>query len=463
VTKRVLPGTTYTSVTRPYNVEKVITCNIPSHQKNNITNHQTFESKTYSFGPKEFQADLESSLKREKARRIVQSKYLNEQMNRPLFEQRVTPNLQTKTVSYGPPPESSFRSSDAFKKEPFDSFENIVSQHAKPARESSGMGVIGKKITKKKTTQKGKDGKDPNVIEFSNKNGPETFTITHKTVTKKSKNQNKEKKRSSKPNPLFDKMLKENEEIKQMINDFRSSGTNTTKLEKKLEEMYRDMEKLRMENTQLNEKAWKAESDLNVKIIDLSNKTGELEKQNLHNDKLRIEIVEIREEVENWKEKYQKERQKNIFLEQENKVLEETNRKLEEELARARQRQAGNDDKILQMSKENSGLAMAKKMFEDKIRGMEKEIDRMNNMVSMTASQMGNPNGENRSNFLGNEHHFGMNTTFGKDPKLTEAKVIQGLNNQLAELRNEKEEIKGRLSREKEQVQEQMSNLGGKA
>lgn len=108
---------------------------------------------------------------------------MNEQVNRPVFEQRVTPNYQTKTVSYGPPPDASYRSSDAFRKEPYESFENIVSHHAKPVeteslKGSSGMGVIGKKISKKKTKT---DPKDPNVIEFSNKNGPETFTITHKT------------------------------------------------------------------------------------------------------------------------------------------------------------------------------------------------------------------------------------------------------------------------------------------
>jgi hypothetical protein len=127
---------------------------------------------------------LETSLKREQARRIVKSKYLNDQVNRSVFEQRVTPNYQKKTVSYGPPPDSSYRSSNAFRKEPYESFENIVSHHAKPVKvesrkgSSTGMDVIGKKINKKKTKT---DPKDPSVIEFSNKNGPETFTITHKT------------------------------------------------------------------------------------------------------------------------------------------------------------------------------------------------------------------------------------------------------------------------------------------
>lgn len=279
-------------------------------------------------------------------------------------------------------------------------------------------------------------------------------------MTKKSKNQNKEKRKSSKKDPRYEKMLKENGEIKQMIKDFKSTGNNTTKLEEKLNMLYKEMENLRKENNQLNEKVWKVESELNGKTIDLGNKTSELERQNLRNDKLRSQLEEEKEEVENWKEKYQKEKEKNIFLEQENKILEETKRKLEDQLNKARQRLAQNDDRILEMSKENSALGMAKKMFEDKIRGMEKEIDRMNNMVSMTQSQMAPGNHDQRSNFLGSEHNFGMNTTFGKDPRLTEAKVIQGLNSQLSDLRNEKEEIKGKLSREKKQAKEQISNLG---
>lgn len=131
---------------------------------------------------------MEDSLKREKARRIVQSKYLNEQMSRPLdnrrmFEQRVSPNYQTKTVSYGPPPDSSFRTSN-FKKSNYDTFENVVSQHAKPTiiskkKAPSKVEVIGKKEKKKEGDKEGKS--NPNMIEFSNKNGPETFTITHKT------------------------------------------------------------------------------------------------------------------------------------------------------------------------------------------------------------------------------------------------------------------------------------------
>jgi hypothetical protein len=178
--------TTFTKTTRPYGIEKV--------KGYFQVNSQTFESKTYSFGPKEFKADLDSSLKREKARRIVHSKYINDQINRPietrpLYEQRVTPNYQKKTVSYGPPPETSFRSSnvgsfgDNFKKNEYDTFENVVSQHAKPVRKSNQMDIIGKKISKKKKTEevKTKGKNDPNTIEFSNKNGPETFTITHKT------------------------------------------------------------------------------------------------------------------------------------------------------------------------------------------------------------------------------------------------------------------------------------------
>ena len=116
-------------------------------------------------------------------------------MNRPaertLYEQRINPTYQSKTISYGPPPDSSYRNlnRNSFKKNEYDTLENIVNQHAKPSltsRNSNQMGVIGKKIIKKKKTgevkQKGKS--DPNTIEFSNKNGPETFTITHKTYPK---------------------------------------------------------------------------------------------------------------------------------------------------------------------------------------------------------------------------------------------------------------------------------------
>lgn len=254
-------------------------------------------------------------------------------------------------------------------------------------------------------------------------------------------------------------MLKENEEIKKMINDFKAGGSNTSKLEQKIDETYKEMEALRRQNGNLNEKMWKAENELNVKMIDLANKSSEIDKLSLTIDKLEEEAARLREEVEKWKEKFQTERQRNIFLEQENKILEDSNKKLEEQLAKARNRMAQNDDKILEMSKENSALGMAKKMLEDKVKGMEREIERMNNMVSMTQSQMAPGNPENRSNFLGSEHNFGMNTTFGKDPR-QESKLIQGLNTQLADLRNEKEEMKSKLVREKEQTKEQMSNLG---
>jgi chromosome segregation ATPase len=252
-------------------------------------------------------------------------------------------------------------------------------------------------------------------------------------------------------------MIKENEEIKNMIKDFKTKGSNTTKLEQKIDETYKELEALRLQNQNLNEKVWKTESELNVKVIDLANKISENEKLNLTIDEMREELMGTKDGVENWKEKYQQEKQKNIFLEQQNKILEEANRKLESQLNESQQRNMEADDKILQMSKENSALSTAKQMLQDKIRGMEKEIERMNNMVSMTQSQMG---AENRSHFLGSEHNFGINTTFGKDPKRSEAKMIQGLNSQLADLRNEKEEIKGKLAKEKIQMKEQMTNLG---
>lgn len=278
-------------------------------------------------------------------------------------------------------------------------------------------------------------------------------------VTKKSKNQNKEKKRSGKPNPIYDKMMKENEEIKRLIETFKTEGSNTSKLEQKIDATYKELESLRRENQGLNEKVWKAESDLNVRSIDLENKLAENGKLSADVEQLRVEVVELKDAVENWKEKYQAEKQKNIFLEQQNRALEDANRKLEKALNEALQKMSAGDEKILQVSKENSALATAKQMLEDKIRRMEKEIERMNNMVSMTQSQMA-PNAEHRSNFLGSEHNFGINTTFGKDPRQVESKMIQGLNSQLAELRNEREEIKGKLNREQREHKEQLSNLG---
>jgi len=260
---------------------------------------------------------------------------------------------------------------------------------------------------------------------------------------------------------MYDKMIQENEEIKNMIRDFKNNGSNTTKLEQKIDEKYKELEGLRTQNQNLNEKVWKAESELNVKIIDLANKISENEKLNLTIDEMREDLMGARNDTENWKEKYQNEKQKNIFLEQQNKILQESNRKLESQLTEVQQRLMEADDKILQVSKENSALATAKQMLQDKIRGMEKEIDRMNNMVSMTQSQMA-PGHENRSHFLGSEHNFGINTTFGKDSKKTEAKLIQGLNTQLADLRNEKEEMKSKLNMEKLNTKEQMTNLGNK-
>lgn len=256
-------------------------------------------------------------------------------------------------------------------------------------------------------------------------------------------------------------MMKENEEIKKMIQNFKTEGANTGKLEQKIDETYKELDKLRRENQRLNEKVWKVEGELSVKTIDLANKNSENEKLNLNIDRLSGDTVRLRDDVENWKEKYQQEKQKNIFLEQQNQILEEANKKLEKALTEAQRKIAESDDKILEMSKDNSALAMAKQMFEDKIRRMEKEIERMNNMVSMTQSQLAPANAEHRSNFLGSEHNFGINTTFGKDPRQMESKVIQGLNSQLAELRNEKEEIKGKLNREQKENKEKMSNLGG--
>lgn len=140
-------------------------------------------------------------MKREKARQIVQSKYLNNQVNRPsennsFYEQKVPLNYQKKTVNYNTPLDTSYRSSNIgnfgenYQKSPFDTFENIVNKHAQPKvisrlNLSSGnnMEIIGKKISKKKgkKSETNENGDDPNTIEISNKEGPETFTITHKT------------------------------------------------------------------------------------------------------------------------------------------------------------------------------------------------------------------------------------------------------------------------------------------
>ena len=125
----------------------------------------------------------------------MQSKYLSNQINRPVenrgyYEQKISPTYQKKTINYAPIINTSYRSSnlgsynEEMKPGSYDTFENIVSKHSKPKvvrqsnRKSSGINLIGKKGSNKKGM---KDANDPNTIEFSNENGPETFTITHKT------------------------------------------------------------------------------------------------------------------------------------------------------------------------------------------------------------------------------------------------------------------------------------------
>ena len=259
---------------------------------------------------------------------------------------------------------------------------------------------------------------------------------------------------------MYDKMLQENLEIKALMKEFKGNGKNSSKLEEKIAEVYRELEEARNQNFDLNEKIWKMEGEFGVVQIESSNTASELEKLKKLIKELREENMGLKVDLESWKEKFQNERQRNIYLEQENKILEENNSKMEISLEDFKIRIEKCDAIILETSKENSSLSTAKRMLEDKITGMNREIERMNNMVSVSQSQMGQINAENRSNFLQSENGFGINTTFGKDGNRTASGLIQGLNSQLAELRNEKEEIKVELQREKRETEDQVSILG---
>jgi chromosome segregation ATPase len=216
------------------------------------------------------------------------------------------------------------------------------------------------------------------------------------------------------------------------------------------------LESLRNTNFDLNEKIWKLESELSITKVDLNNKNSENEKVLSNFETLREENERLKKELEKWKEDFHKENQRNIYLEKENSILDERNKKLEDEISGLKSRLTAKDDEILKISKVNSSLETSKNMLEERVKGMEKEIERMNNMVSVTQSQIGHRDAEQRSNLFQSEHNFPMNTTFAS-PNKNESSLVQGLNNQLADLRNEKEELKEKYQREQK---EKDSHLG---
>lgn len=141
----------------------------------------------------------------------IQNKYLNDQLSRnyekkTFYKQKVNPNYQYANVTYTHPPESSYRvntnpvSFNNISDQPFihqnnNEVETVTRSFPKVSRviNSKSVNTNYEDIEEKKnqnfktslqSSEKKSDeqeGSDPNVIKFSNNNGPETFTITHKT------------------------------------------------------------------------------------------------------------------------------------------------------------------------------------------------------------------------------------------------------------------------------------------
>lgn len=271
-------------------------------------------------------------------------------------------------------------------------------------------------------------------------------------VTKKQKNKNREKTLNSKKQEIYDKMLKENEEIKNLISKFKHDGRNSSKLEAKINENLKELENLRNSNFDLNEKIWKLESELNIRTVDLNNKSSENKKALSDYEALRKENERLKKELKKWKEDYHSENHKCIYLEKDNLILDERSKKLENELLELKKKLNVKDDEILEISKLNSSLQTSNDMLQERVKSMEKEIERMNNMVSITQSQIGQRDAEQRSNLFQSEQNMA-------NQNKTEASLIQGLSNQLADLRNEKEDLKEKYQREQKEKDSHLSML----
>jgi hypothetical protein len=151
---------------------------------------------------------------------------MDNQINRnyspaPFYQQKIDPNFKYRKVSYNHPPESSYKVnrpvsfsniSDQkyqYNNPPRTHFETVTSTLPKASRivntrssnaepknfyQEQSIPIFQSSLTNmnesprksnnkqnKLTQENGNESKDPNTISIKNNNGPETFTITHKT------------------------------------------------------------------------------------------------------------------------------------------------------------------------------------------------------------------------------------------------------------------------------------------
>ena len=115
-------------------------------------------------------------MRRERARQAVQTKYLTSQLNRSperlkVYQQKVTPGASH--ITYHDPLERSYSSiNDGGRK---GRVVNLIGKgEGQEEMKGTRRSIPSSSTIEQKST-------DPKVVQFSNKNGPETFTITHKT------------------------------------------------------------------------------------------------------------------------------------------------------------------------------------------------------------------------------------------------------------------------------------------
>lgn len=178
--------------------------------------------------------------------------------------------------------------------------------------------------------------------------------------------------------------------------------------------------------------------------VDLLNKEKTIEKLEAEILRLRAENEKLREEVRDWREKAQTAIGREAFLEQQNGGQLAAAEKLEEHGREWKTKAQAADAEILELAKQNSALETARTMLQDKIRDMEREVERMNRMVSVSHSQIG-----------GSEFGGGMMSGGG-----VETGLIKGLNSQLADLRNQKEEMHAELMQGRHAAHKKQTQMG---
>lgn len=207
--------------------------------------------------------------------------------------------------------------------------------------------------------------------------------------------------------------------------------------------MIRQLQAVQAQNEDLAEKAWKSEAEAGMIRVDLENKEKTIQKLEEEIARLRVENQRLQNELREWREKAQSAIGREAFLEQQNGGQLAATQKLELAVEEWKSKAQANDLQILELAKTNSALETTKTMLQDKIRDMEREIERMNRMVSVTQSHIG-----------GSE----IGTGFGTSPP--ETGLIKGLNSQLAELRNQKEEMHVEIMEGRQEVQKKQSKMG---